>query len=264
MTFVVEPIAPWAATEGASGVTRTTAELLGLVDPLGGGVRSCAFEVGASTAYSQSIECGFVEEAITAFPPAANAAIPVFVRIFGLAPGTTYHFRVAVLGEGGAAHGRDATFTTQPPFSFDERPPQPSSTRPPNAVPPGVAASTVAGLVSDQRTVPGHRDTIASVLRRGMFSMPFVAPEAGTLAVAWYHGGTAPGSHSARTNGRALAASGRFTFAGASRHVVAIRLTPYGRQFLARSMRAQLTATCIFTPVGGQPVRVSRSFDLAR
>ena len=258
MTFVVEPLAPVVTTEGAAAVTRTTAALYGLVDPLGGGVSSCAFEVGATTAYAQSVECGFVEEAMTAFPPAANAAIPVFVRIFGLTPSTTYHFRLVALGEGGTARTGDDTFTTQPPFSFGDHPAAPPATTGPTIPARGLAADKVIAFIARQRTVPGRRDTISSLLRQGRFKMSFTAPEAGTLAVAWYYGKAANGAK------RALVASGRFAFADVTKHAVTVRLTAYGRRLLARSTRLHLTATCNFTPIGARTVRVSKSFDLRR
>jgi hypothetical protein len=265
MTFVVEPIPPSVATEAASAVTRTTAALYGLVDPLGGGVSSCAFEFGTNVAYDKSIECGFAAETMTAFPASATAAVPVFARIFGLTPSTSYHFRIAVVGEGGTAYGEDATFTTEAPFSFDEqtatRPPAPTST---TVARHGVAASRIAALIAKQLTIPARRETIARLLKRGRFMMPFAAPEAGTVAVAWHGPASTQRSHYARARERALIASGRHSFSQASRRTMAVRLTESGRRVLTRSSRIRLTATCVFTPLGERPVRVSRSFKLKR
>jgi hypothetical protein len=264
MTFVVEPIAPAVATEGASAVTRTTAALYGLVDPLGGGVSSCAFEVGITTVYSQVIECGFVSEAMSAFPPAATAAVPVFVRIFGLTPSTTYHFRLAVVGEGGTARGDDAIFTTDAPFSFDEHPTtRPATTTTTTTATHGVAASRVAALIANQLTVPRRRGAISALLARGTFAMQFSAPEAGTVAVSWYHRRTSARSHQAGPSPSALAAFGRLSYGRASKRSVTIRLTGYGRRLLRHSKRVRLTATCSFTALGAQAVRVSRTFELS-
>jgi hypothetical protein len=263
MTFVVEPIPPSVGTEGASGVTRTTAALYGLVDPLGGGISSCAFEFGATTAYDRTIECGFVGETMSAFPPDTTAAVPVFVRIFGLAPSTTYHFRIAVVGEGGTAYGDDASFTTQAPFIFDEQ----TAPRPVPVTTPiakhAVAANRVAALRAKQLITPA-RDTIASLLRRGVFKMPFTATEAGRVVVSWYYRQTSSKSRAASTAARVLVASGQLTFARASRRVVLVRLTKSGRRLMGRSSRLRLSATCAFSPVGEKPVRVSRFFELRR
>src|SRR5207245_1356948 len=93
ITFVVAPIAPRVATEGTSDVTRSSAALYASVDPRGAGVSACYFEFGPGTSYGKSIECGFLA-GLGAFPPAASGVVPVFVRIYGLSAGTTYHFRV--------------------------------------------------------------------------------------------------------------------------------------------------------------------------
>jgi hypothetical protein len=259
----VEPIAPTVATEAPSEVTRTSAALYASVAPAGAAVDACNFEYGTTTSYGASIECGFVS-GVSAFPPNGIAAVPVFARIYGLSPGTTYHFRVVAIGEGGTGDGADETFTTLPPWIFNEAfasgarasaPSAPGSAR-------GVAAGGVARLIARQLTVHGHATRIAALLRRGVFKARFKAPEAGMTAVDWYYvppaveltGGTEPSS--------VLIASGRLSVRTAGTAVLTIHLTAAGIRALRGARRMLLTATFVFTPVGAASERTSRRFDL--
>ena len=79
------------------------------VDPHGAGVSGCYFEYGATPSYGTSIECGFVSE-IEDFPPSGTAVVPVFARIYGLSPGTTYHFRAIASNSLGVVSGADLSF----------------------------------------------------------------------------------------------------------------------------------------------------------
>ena len=99
--------APPVATTGvATSVTATTATLNGTVDP---NKESTAywFEFGTTTAY------GNQTAAADAGP--ANAAKSVSADIAGLAPNTTYHFRLVAKNASATVAGADATFTTGTP-----------------------------------------------------------------------------------------------------------------------------------------------------
>ena len=92
------------------------------MDPNGGTLGTCHLEYGTTTAYGSNAECAFLTAANAECPFVAQAtgacefplagAIPVYARVFGLAAGTTYHYRVATADEGGPGDGADATFTT--------------------------------------------------------------------------------------------------------------------------------------------------------
>lgn len=261
VTFAVEPIAPTVATEAASGVTRTSAALYASVDPAGAPVSACYFEYGTTPSYGQSIECGFVSE-IAAFPPASTAAVQVFARIYGLSPSTTYHFRIVAAGEGGTGAGPDETFTTLPPWIFNEE----GSTGRGASVGSnsGTAAGGVAGWIAAQLTPRGGPARIDALLRSGVFKALFKALEPGTAVINWYY--LRPGGkHAGKTaSPPVLVASGRLRFRAAGTAAMKIHLTAAGRRLLRGSRRIRLTATCVFTPLGATSVRTSATFELRR
>ena len=265
MTFDVEPIAPTVATEAASAVTRTSAALYASVDPAGGSVSACYFEYGSTPSYGASIECGFVSE-ISAFPPSGTAAVPVFARIYGLRPSTTYHVRIVAVGEGGTGVGSDETFTTLAPWIVNEEgspgggapaPTASGSTR-------AVAAGGVAALIAQQLTPHGRTARIAALLRSGAFTALFKAPAAGTAVIDWYYVPPAAKRAGKTARSRVLVASGALRFRAAGRAALKIRLTGAGRRLLSGSRRIRLTATCVFTALGVGPVRTSGTFELRR
>src|SRR5207244_716881 len=89
----------------ASALTETSATLNATVNPNGGAVSDCDFEYGSTSAYGSSVPC--------ASPPGAGtAAVAVSAEAEGLAPNTTYHFRIVASNEGGTGSGTDQTFTT--------------------------------------------------------------------------------------------------------------------------------------------------------
>jgi len=92
---------PFASDIGPDGAT-----INGTIDPRGSST-TYSVEYGTTTAYGSS------EPA--ASPLEGQGDQPAVVPIAGLAPGTTYHFRlVADNGTGGAQPGQDATFRTAP------------------------------------------------------------------------------------------------------------------------------------------------------
>ena len=86
-------------------VTDASATLAGVVNPNDAVLGACSFEYGTSAAYTQSIPCSVL--------PAANGgAQSVSAPLSGLAPNTTYHYRVVASSPSGAAVGADEAFTT--------------------------------------------------------------------------------------------------------------------------------------------------------
>jgi hypothetical protein len=261
LTFAVEPIAPTVATEAPSEVTRTSAALYASVDPAGAAVSACDFEYGTTFSYGTSIECGFVS-GINAFPPDGIAAVPVFARIYGLSPATTYHFRVVAIGEGGNGDGTDETFTTLPPWIFNEASASRGRPSPPSAPASarGVAAGGIAGLIARQLTPHGQAARIAALLRTGVFKVRFKAPEAGMTVVRWYY--VPPVELTGGTGPPVLIASGHLRVRTAGTALLTVRLTGAGIRALRAARRMRLTATFVFTPVGAASERTSRTFEL--
>jgi hypothetical protein len=94
---------PTAATGAATGVGETSATLNGT---LGAGGSSMAyFQYGTSTAYGYSTAAQSVG--------AASGPSPLAAAIGGLAPETTYHFRLVAENPDGVVYGGDQTFTTE-------------------------------------------------------------------------------------------------------------------------------------------------------
>jgi hypothetical protein len=257
-TFVVAQIPPAVATEGATGVTRTSAALYGAVNPLGGPITACNFEVGPSTAYGRSVGCGLVSEALS-FPPAAVGFVPVFIRIYGLTPNTTYHYRVIAEGEGGTGVGPDMTFNTLPPLSAP--PPETGSS------PTPTGKSAVASFFSAQLKPAGKGAKIGALLRSAGYRLSFKAPGAGTARLKWYY--VPPGAKLSAKAARKkpapmLVATGTATFKAAGTTSLKLRLTGQGRHLLLHAKRIKLTATCAFTPAGEPAVIGSVTFLLTR
>jgi hypothetical protein len=99
-----------AATSAASSIAPTGATLNGTVNP-NGAAATYHFELGTSTAYGTKI-------------PASDAAVgsdssahAVSQAVTGLAPATTYHYRVVASSLGLTSVGSDMTFTTAPAFA---------------------------------------------------------------------------------------------------------------------------------------------------
>ena len=96
---------PEVSTAPPAEVTQTTATLSGVVNPFDAALGACAFEFGTSLAYGQSVPCSSLPS------PAAGAQL-VAAAIAGLAPNTTYHYRLRASSLGGSGLGGDQAFTT--------------------------------------------------------------------------------------------------------------------------------------------------------
>jgi hypothetical protein len=95
--------APSATTAAATNVTATTAELNGVVSP-NQEATTYHFDFGTTTAYgARTPDSG---------PLTGNAARKVSATLTGLAPSTTYHFRLVAGNASGTSTGADLTFTT--------------------------------------------------------------------------------------------------------------------------------------------------------
>jgi hypothetical protein len=97
--------APVSTAVASSEVATGEEMLTGTVDPNGAQLSACHFEYGMSTEYGQSLPCSNQ-------PLPAGGTQTVSARIRGLAPATTYHFRVLATNAGGTGTAADQTFTT--------------------------------------------------------------------------------------------------------------------------------------------------------
>jgi PKD repeat protein len=114
-SFTTRLPAPGASTGSASGVSSAAATVSGAVSP-NGVATSYLVEFGTTTAYGHS------SASFSAGGGIGTASVKVMLS--GLAPQTTYHYRLVAMSAGGTAVGGDQTFTTAqalgraPAFSF--------------------------------------------------------------------------------------------------------------------------------------------------
>ncbi len=80
------------------------ATMKALVNPNGTLVLNCTFEYGLTEAYGTKVPCND--------PGFGEGPVSVGAEAVGLAPGTTYHYRVTATNEGGTTVGPDQTFKT--------------------------------------------------------------------------------------------------------------------------------------------------------
>jgi hypothetical protein len=126
---------PGPATGAATGVGETGATLNGT---LAAGVSSTAhFEYGTTAAYGTSTADQDIGPSISTSPVAA--------AIGGLAPGTTYHFRLVAENSGGTVSGVDQTFTTA--AQVIPEPPEPPTPH----LPPGPAGPSRRPVLQNVR-----------------------------------------------------------------------------------------------------------------
>jgi hypothetical protein len=94
---------PAVAGGSADGITSTGAVLHGSVNPKDKPT-TYVFEYGLTTAYGEQTPQGSAGK--------GKSAVPVTGELTGLAPDTTYHFRLVATNEKGTTRGSDTSFTT--------------------------------------------------------------------------------------------------------------------------------------------------------
>jgi hypothetical protein len=102
-TFTTSAAAPPTASTGeASNITLTTATVAGTINPEGLET-SYELDLGTDTTYGTSLygEAG-----------SANTPIQITLGLQGLAPASTYHYRIVAINSDGRTYGTDRTFTT--------------------------------------------------------------------------------------------------------------------------------------------------------
>ena len=149
---------PLAVTLPPNQVTTSTAAASATVNPRDAVLSGCSFQFGTSTAYGQSAPC-------TSLPSATAGNQSVGAQLEGLAPNTTYHYRVIASSPSGSTQGADVTFTTALSSSVPILQPHPSITGTPaigqrltchpNTTPTGLSAQLTYAWVSDLVPVGG-------------------------------------------------------------------------------------------------------------
>lgn len=115
------PAPPRVDSSSASNISSTFADLHAQVDPLGADtayyfqyVPDANYHAAAENPYEAGETIPVPAEDIGAGGPTGGAAVSVSRQLGGLAPGTTYHFRVVAENHAGLTDAPDVTFTTLP------------------------------------------------------------------------------------------------------------------------------------------------------
>ncbi|HUA11176.1 MAG TPA: hypothetical protein VMA83_04150 [Solirubrobacteraceae bacterium] len=98
--------APGVTTTAAESIGETTALLTAEVDPEGDRVTACEFEYGAYGGFGDNEPC-------SSLPGSGTAPEPVYAWIAGLAPATTYGYRIVATNAGGTSSGDEEELTTE-------------------------------------------------------------------------------------------------------------------------------------------------------
>jgi hypothetical protein len=105
LSALAAAVAPTATTGPAESITSSSALVRGTVNP-GGAATSYYVEFGTTTAYGAHTPSGKAA--------AGTEPIPVRVGMTGLAPNTTYHYRLVATNSAGTGTGADMTLHTAP------------------------------------------------------------------------------------------------------------------------------------------------------
>jgi hypothetical protein len=125
-----------------------------------------------------------------------------------------------------------------------------------------LSAAQIRALLRRQITPTGRLAGIASLKKRGGFTLSFHSGEAGVVTVSWYE---LPRGARLTTKTKpkpVLVARGRLSFSAAATRPIAIRLTMAGAQLLKQSRQLALTASGSFAPRGAAAVTATRAFVL--
>ncbi len=107
-TFKTLPYPPTVTTGGASPVYQVTATLNATVDAGEEAISGCRFEYGVAPTVGYSEPC-------SSLPSTTETPEPVSAVVTGLAPNSTYYYRIAATNAGGTSYGSQQTFTTAAP-----------------------------------------------------------------------------------------------------------------------------------------------------
>jgi hypothetical protein len=116
--------APTATSNDASGVGAEVATVNGSINPSGWVPTSYRFEYGTTAAYGSQT----TDQSVPGAADGDTTDHAVSSALTGLAPSTTYHYRVVAVGPWGTTPGADKTFTTSA---------APGGGTPPGGNPPG-------------------------------------------------------------------------------------------------------------------------------
>ena len=126
------------------------------------------------------------------------------------------------------------------------------------ASPPG--HGQILGALAGALNPLGKSARLASLRKRGAFTLTFTSPSAGSLTISWYQ--VPKGAHVSAAAKPILIAIGQASFSSAGKGHITVKLNGKGRKLLAHLRKLKLTAKGTFTPHGGSPVSATKTFVL--
>jgi DNA-binding beta-propeller fold protein YncE len=145
-TFTTYTTAPAVATGQANGVGSTAATLGGSLDPQGADT-TYWFQYSTTTSYNTSAPVPGADAG------SGNGFQSVTQSISGLAPDTTYHYRLVTNNAGGTTYGADQTFTTASAVAPVSTTTTTTSTTKPKVTPPPKETTTPKTLTRAQKLI---------------------------------------------------------------------------------------------------------------
>lgn len=127
-----------------------------------------------------------------------------------------------------------------------------------------VTTRTIRAQLLGQLAPSRAMTTIGSLLRHDGATLTFAAPIAGELALSWYSTTRRRGRRTSRKPTAVLIATGDRKFRPPDTATIKLVLTRAGRQILNHANRIDVTARSEYTPAGGAPVALTRTFVLHR
>jgi phosphodiesterase/alkaline phosphatase D-like protein len=224
-----DPLAPDVTTSAPIGIGEDGATLTGTVDP-NDWPANYRFDYGTTTAYGRQ----------TAWTSAGggDSAVPVSAEVGGLAPATTYHYRLSAAGFSPTpVFGGDLTFTTQvtplPPADPQPQPPQERVPQEPEPEPEPAP---------QPEPEPDSTFYVRSLraLRSGAARLTLDLPGPGTVTAT------------AVSKSRTVAAATRRVQRG-GRRVLVLRPTSAVRALLKRRRGLRVKVTVAYARTGAQP-----------
>jgi plastocyanin len=251
------PGPPTATTGEATSVSDTEETLKGMVNPDGEATKY-VFDYGTDTGYGQhSTELTLAASDHTSHPVSAT--------LTGLAPGTTYHFRLVAKNAKGPAEGADGVFKTLSPPPFE---PSPRHEEPPSSPPATISSASPSPEPKPVPLVPAlvEGSLKLSSPRRG-------SSVRGSVEVAKSAAGErlevdllANSASLAKVRHKRSASTvvGRLVRASvpAGKVFFSISLNARAKSALHRHHKLALTVQIVLTPVAGASVSVTRSVVL--
>jgi hypothetical protein len=224
-TFVTGP-APAVVTEAASGTTTSSATLTATVNPEGANVEQCVFEYGSTPELGSSVECA-------ARPGSGREPVSVSAPLSGLAPGTTYYYRVLAKTLSGTVQGETKSFQTQSPENIGAGGGETTATTPPPPPPPPPVPAVPAVKIGP----------VSTVSTSGSFTVTLTCPTgqtscSGSVTLKTLKAVVAAVGHAAKGKPKAAIltlSSGSFELSGGQHKTVTLRLSSAARALLAKT-----------------------------